>query len=97
MQLEVLISSANIIDTSITYNDKSFFISYTYGVPQRENITKFWEEISTIGAQRTKAWLRKDNFMSFLTTQKKVDEPLRWEGSYLSFLKFVSRYGLWNL
>ena len=81
VHVEILAASANVIDTEITHNDKSFFVSYIYGVPQREHRAKFWEELSTIGAQRKEAWLLTEDFNDLLDNTEKVGGPLRWEGS----------------
>lgn len=95
VQLEVLLATANVIDTKITHNDKSFFVSYIYGAPHQENRAKFWEELSTIGAQREDtAWLLTGDFNDLLDNSEKVGGPLRWEGSFLSFRNFVAKNGL---
>lgn len=36
IQLEVLYSSPNIIDTCITHENKMIFVSYVYGAPRRK-------------------------------------------------------------
>lgn len=97
VQLEVLFSSPNVIDTRISYNNKTFFVSYIYGAPQREHRAKFWELLSDIGAQRDSAWLLTGDFNDLLDNTEKVGVPLRWEGSFLSFRNFVSQHGIWDL
>ena len=96
-QLEVLFSSANVIDTNIQVNHKSFFVSYIYGAPNKEDKPKFWESISLIGLQRKEAWLVTVDFNDLLDNSEKVGGPLRWEGSFLSFRNFVSQNGLIDL
>lgn len=96
--LEIMFASANVIDTRVTFNNKSFFVSYIYGAPQRENRAAFWQTLSDIGAQRgEEAWLLTGDFNDLLDNSEKVGGPLRWEGSFLSFRNFVSQHGLWDL
>ena len=97
VDVEILAPSANVIDTKVTYNDKSFFVSYIYGVLQPEHRAKFWEELSTIGAQRDGAWLLTGDFNDLLDNSEKVGGPARWEGSFVSFRNFVAQNVLWDL
>lgn len=97
VQIEILFSSANVIDTKIEFNGKTFFVSYIYGAPNREDRPKFWESLSEIGAQRSAPWLLTGDFNDLLDNSEKVGGPLRWEGSFLSFRNFVSLNGLWDL
>ena len=57
VQVEILFSSANAIDTKIVFNGKTFFVPYIYGAPNKEDRPKFWETLTDIGAQRTAPWL----------------------------------------
>ena len=97
VHLEVLLATANVIDTQITFNDKTFFVSYIYGVPQQENRARFWKELSDVGAQRNDAWLLTGDFNDLLDNSEKVGDPQQWEGSFLSFRNFVAQNGLWDL
>lgn len=51
VNLEALLATANVIDTRVSFNGKTCFVSYIYGVPQMTNRAKFWEELSKIGMQ----------------------------------------------
>jgi len=68
-----------------------------YGAPQVENRSVFWEKISSLGAQRTSAWLLTGDFNDILDNSEKQGGPLRWEGSFLVFRSFVSQNGLWDI
>lgn len=97
VHLEVLFSSPNVIDTKITFNGKSFFVSYIYGAPQMENRARFWESLADIGIQRQAPLVLTVDFNDLLDNSEKVGGPPRWEGSFLAFRNFVSQQGLWDL
>lgn len=98
VNLEILSSSANCIDTIVEFHNKSFFVSYVYGAPQREGRAQFWENLTTLGLSRLdKAWLITGDFNDLLDNSEKIGGPLRWEGSFLSFRSFISQNGIWDL
>lgn len=97
IKLEVLFSSANVIDTKLQINDKTVFVSFIYGAPNQGDRAKFWEELSLLGDQRDSAWLLTGDFNDLLDNTEKVGGPPRWEGSFLAFRNFVSKNGLWDL
>lgn len=90
-------SSPNIIDTCITSNNKTFFVSYVYGAPRKEERAEFWNKLSELGVQRKEAWLITGDFNDLLNNSEKVGGPVRWEGSFLSFRSFVTQHGVWDL
>lgn len=72
VHLEVLFSSANVIDTKIEFNNKSFYVSYIYGAPNREDHPRFWEVMSDIGTGRTSPWMLMGDFNDLLDNSEKV-------------------------
>lgn len=97
VKLEVLSSSANVIDTILQINDKSVFVFFIYRAPQQQGRAKFWEDLSMLGDQRDSPWLLTGDFNDLLDNSEKVGGPPRWEGSFLAFRNFVSKNGLWDL
>ncbi|KAG2270822.1 hypothetical protein Bca52824_065377 [Brassica carinata] len=97
IKLEVLFSSANVIDTKLQINDKTVFVSFIYGAPQQGDRAKYWEDLSVLGDQRESPWLLTGDFNDLLDNSEKVGGPLRWERSFLAFRNFVSKNGLWDL
>lgn len=97
IKLEVLFSSANVIDTKLQINDKTVFVSFIYGAPPQGDRAKYWEDLSVLGDQRESPWLLTGDFNDLLDNSEKVGGPLRWEGSFLAFRNFVSKNGLWDL
>lgn len=97
VDVDVLLASPNVIDTKITFNGKTFSVSYIYGAPQSENRPNFWREILEIGRTRDTAWVLTGDFNDLLDNSENVGGPLRWEGSFLAFRSFVAQNGLWDL
>ncbi|KAG2320946.1 hypothetical protein Bca52824_014159 [Brassica carinata] len=97
IQVEILYSSANIIDTRIFALGSSSFVSFIYGAPNPADRPNFWNKLTELGADREDAWLLTGDFNDLLDNSEKVGGPARWEGSFLSFRNFVSQMGLWDL
>lgn len=97
VELEVMASSPNYIDTLIKSNGKSSsFITFIYGAPQQENRGEVWDRLSLIGYDRNLAWLLTGNFNDILENSEKVGGPPRSEGSFITFRTFDSVNGLWD-
>ncbi|XP_013614191.1 PREDICTED: uncharacterized protein LOC106320384 [Brassica oleracea var. oleracea] len=96
LQVEILFSSPNIIDTKIEAHGTSSFVSFIYGAPNPSDRPAFWSKLTELGAEREEAWLLTGYFNDLLDNSEKVGGPIRWEGSFLSFRSFVSQMGLWD-
>ena len=98
VQVDILSSSPNFIDTSIAMHQRTMFVSFIYGSPRSENRAEFWNQLMELGLGRDEtAWLIVGDFNDLLDNSEKVGGPLRWEGSFLAFRSFVSQMGLWDL
>ena len=97
VNLSVLSSSSNYIDTQISYKNKTFYMTFIYGAPQQENRVKFWEEISLMGQGREEAWAITGDFNDIPDNSEKEGGPTRCEGSFIPFRSFVSTNGLWDV
>ena len=97
VDVEILESAANFIDTQIKYKNSQAHITFIYGAPQVENRSVFWDRITLLGVGRSSAWLLTGDFNDILDNSEKKGGPLRWEGSFLAFRSFVSQNGLWDL
>lgn len=97
INIEILESSPNIIDTKVSFKGSYSFVSFVYGAPAVENRTTFWENVSRIGEGRDLPWLLSGDFNEILNNSEKEGGPLRWEGSFTAFRSFVSHNGLWDL
>ena len=97
VEITLLESSPNLIDTKVTHKGETTFISFIYGAPAMENRAQFWEKLSQIGKNRDLPWLISEDFNEILNNSEKVGGPARWEGSFVPFHTFVSQHGLWDL
>lgn len=97
VDISVLTSSANVIDTKVNFKKKSSDISFVYGAPQQENRAAFWNFMAGLGETKSSSWLITGDFNDILDNNEKVGGPPRWEGSFLTFRSFVSHQGLWDV
>lgn len=97
VSLEILESSANLIDVQVKFQNQLLFITFIYGLPQTENRACFWEAVSVMGANRSAPWLLTGDFNDTLDNSEKVGGPVRCEGSFIPFRSFVAQNGLWDV
>ena len=97
IKVDVLYSDCNIIDTHIQHKKSSFFASFIYGAPKKEDRPGFWSKLSDLGKARDSVWFLTGDFNDLLDNTEKVGGPLWWEGFFLAFRSFVSQAGLWDL
>lgn len=97
VQVEIIFSSANIIDTRIEAQGTHCYVSFIYGAPLASNCPAFWKQLSEIGATRDDSWLITGDFNDLLDNSEKLGGPVRWEGSFLAFRSFVPQMELWDL
>ena len=97
VDLTVLESAPNLIDTKISFKGVTSYITFVYGAPAAENRAAFWAKLNDVGANREDPWMLTGDFNEILDNSEKVGGPARWEGSFTAFRSFVSQNGLWNL
>ena len=97
IQVDILYSSSNIIDTRIEAYGTSCFVSFIYGAPNPADRPLLWSKLTELGEEREDAWLLTGDFNDLLDNSEKVGGLARWKGSFLSFRSFVSQMGLWDL
>lgn len=82
IEIEILSSSKNIIDSRIKFKDSVSFISFIYGEPAQENRAGFWEKVSEMGKDREAVWLLTGDFNDILDNSEKVGGLPRSESSF---------------
>lgn len=97
INLTVLSSSPNFIDTKVEYKSNEFYLTFIYGIPQQEHRGEFWEELSILGQGRDSAWALTGDFNDILNNSEKDGGPSRCEGSFIPLRSFVSTNGLWDV
>ncbi|CAG7880359.1 unnamed protein product, partial [Brassica rapa] len=97
VDISILESSPNLIDTKVEFKGVSTFISFIYGAPAMENRAAFWAKLTEVGRNRDSPWLITGDFNDILNNSEKSGGPARWEGSFTALRSFVSQNGLWDL
>ncbi|CAL9232043.1 unnamed protein product [Arabidopsis halleri] len=97
VELSVLSSSLNYIDTSLTYHGKLSNITLIYGEPQQDLRNVFWDNLSLLFAERDTTWLITGDLNDLLDNSEKRGGPSRCESSFIPFRNFVSMNGLLDL
>lgn len=97
VDLSILETSPNLIDTQVTHKGVTTFISFIYGAPAMANRSSFWSKLAEVGQGRDSSWLITGDFNDILNNAEKTGGPLRWEGSFVALRSFVSEHGLWDL
>lgn len=97
IDLEILDSSPNYIDTKIITGPTPLFITFVYGAPRQEDRAAFWTKLMTLGEDRGNAWCLTGDFNDLLDNDEKEGGPRRWEGSFVAFRSFVTQTGLWDI
>ena len=57
VELDILDSSPNFIDTKITTGVETTFVTFLYGAPRQEDRASLWEKLTCLGNRRDEAWL----------------------------------------
>lgn len=94
ISVEILDSSANLIDVKFKHKQSSFHTTFIYGPPQKENRGAFWDQLGALGESRDSAWVLTGDFNDILDNSEKIGGPPRHEGSFLHFRSFVSQQSL---
>lgn len=77
IEVSVLESSSNLIDTRVTHKGVTSFISFIYGAPAMENRATFWAKLSEVGRDRDSPWLIFGDFNDILNNSEKTGGPAR--------------------
>lgn len=85
VDLEVLLSSPNFIDTKIKSKDKKIYLTFVYGHPTRSKRRDVWNVLSAIGATRETSWFFMGDFNDILDNSKKEEVLLDMKASLLIF------------
>ena len=97
VEIQILASSQNYIDTLITYKGNSFNTTFIYGEPDHTQRNAFWAHISTVTTNRDTPWLLTGDFNEIVDNSEKSGGPVRAEGSFTTFRSFLSTGDLFDL
>lgn len=97
IELIVLKSCKNFIDTMLRYEGKVFYATFIYGDTDIAKRRQIWRELAEIAALRNGAWFVTGDFNDILNNQEKEGGTVRTEGSFSDFRSFVAECDLYDL
>lgn len=97
VQVEILGSCQNYIDTRIQAEGKFFFATFVYGEPERAKRKQIWDQISEQGINRNEPWILVGDFNDIIDGSEKQGGVVRPESSYVDFRSFMSECGIFDL
>lgn len=97
VNIEVLSSSNNLIDTIVTFEGKPFFASFIYGDTNILNRRQFWDQLITTNEARGGPWFVTGDFNDIISNEEKTGGPARPEGSFTDLRTFFSEGDLYDI
>lgn len=96
VNLQVLSSNANCIDTRIIFEGKTFYASFIYGDTDKPKRRQLWDHLLNQNA-REAPWFLTGDFNDLLSNDEKSGGPMRAEGSFSEMRTFFSEGDLYDL
>jgi len=90
VSLSLISQDERIIDTFVTYNNKSFYLSCVYGHPIQSERHHLWQQLEQISDNRNAEWLLIGDFNEILSNDEKIGGPLREEWTSRNFRNMIS-------
>jgi len=83
VELEVLSSCQNYLDTRIKAAGKQFFATFVYGEPDRSKRKVIWDLLTVQGSNREDPWFLTGDFNDIIDASEKQGGPIRHEGTFV--------------
>ena len=97
LELNVISSCDNFIDTEITYKRKKFYATFTYGAPEHQNRRAVLQRLTDLSMNRDSPWFLTGDFNDIVDNSEKEGGPIRAEGTFVDFRTFMSTCDLFDL
>lgn len=97
INLQILSSSKNVIDTLISHKGSSFFASFIYGNPDSSQRSSVWDQLISLSLTRNSAWILAGDFNEIIDNSEKSGGPERAEGSFGAFRNMLTNCDLFDL
>ncbi|CAA7049076.1 unnamed protein product [Microthlaspi erraticum] len=97
VELTVLSSCDNYIETTVTYKEKIFITTFVYGEPDHSKRKGIWEELTAKNVPRDQPWFLTGDFNDILDHSEKTGGPVRAEGTFGDFRAFLSQGDLFDI
>ncbi|KAG7533037.1 Reverse transcriptase zinc-binding domain [Arabidopsis thaliana x Arabidopsis arenosa] len=98
-EIEILIldSKQNFLDTKVTAAGKSFFATFLYGEPERAKRKAIWDQLTEKGRNREEPWFLTGDFNDIIEASEKQGGPVRPEGTFVDIRSFMAECDLYDL
>ncbi|KAL1208842.1 hypothetical protein V5N11_010520 [Cardamine amara subsp. amara] len=97
LEVEVLLSCPNFIDTRIKAEGRSFYATFLYGEPDRSKRKQVWEQVKILAENREDPWLLTGDFNDIVDASEKQGGPCRSEGSFTDLRTLMAECDLYDL
>ena len=97
LNLQILDSSAHVIDTLIEFEGKKFYSSFVHASTDRNLRNSLWDQLDSKSLMREDAWFITRDFNDLLRNVEKEGVPDRTEGSFTDLRTFFSEGDLFDL
>ncbi|KAF8086725.1 hypothetical protein N665_0614s0009 [Sinapis alba] len=97
IDLQVLSSSKNVIDTIISYKKETFFATFVYGDPETQHRHVIWDLLISLSLTRSFSWFLTGNFNEIIDNSEKSGGPERAEGTFGAFRNMLTSCDLFDL
>ena len=97
LEVTILSSCQNYIDTKIKAAGKSFFATFLYGEPDRTKRKGIWDQLTSFGKTREEPWFISGDFNDIIDSSEKQGGPTRHEGTFVDIRSFMSECDLYDL
>jgi len=97
LEVTILSTSQNFIDSKIKAEGKSFFATFLYGEPDRTKRKEIWNQLTALGTSREGAWYLTGDFNDIIDSSEKQGGPERHEGIFVDIRSFMAECDLFDL
>ena len=97
VEVEIISSCHNFIDTRIKAAGKHFFATFVYREPDRVKRKLVWNLLTAQGTNREDPWFLTGDFNDIIDATKKQGGPERHEGTFVDIRSFMAECDLYDL
>ncbi|KAG7616431.1 Endonuclease/exonuclease/phosphatase [Arabidopsis thaliana x Arabidopsis arenosa] len=97
VEVTILTTCQNFIDTKIKHAGKSFYSTCLYGEPDRSKRKVIWEQLTERGLSREEPWFLTGDFNDIINSFEKQGGPVRHEGTFVDIRSFMAACDLYDL
>ena len=97
IDLQILYSSKNVIDTIISYKGETFFSTFVYGAPEAPHRSAIWDILISFALTKNSPWILTGDFNEIVDNSEKSGGPERAEGSFGAFRSMLTSCDLFDL